>query len=550
MPTPDSSSSSSSCSSQPLPRPNAPRHASRIVQPIDLTATPQTPPKQPQYPYSLDLLAHHGCVNAICFSRSEQARWLASGGDDKRVILWDSFADFDQIAPLASFDGPAANIFSIDFSADGRWLIASGLDSRIFVYDLNRPATPSTPRNSSAHSAVSVLTQHAESCRRVACHPQEYSCLLSAGEDGKVFRHDLRTPDQPNNAPLLEARAQYTDLCWNPVSPDLFLASTNHTIRLYDRRKLGSNPTANLQSCLVSYTTNLMKPKPLFRIGHPEISSVTIDPTGQLLGAMMSKWYPTIWSLDDPHPLAVLKSEPTVDGDAQTQGGFRDVCTIKHGGFSNHVHSDSTYFAGGSDDFRCYGWKIPSVAEMESQRCEIKSVSDWPGEATVDTCAYGSKIYTVPVSISKPSIKLHGHRSIPNSVLFHPYLPLVCTSGVEKLVKVHSARRVGWYAHQSTDSRAQMTSTTVRATMSMADRIPFIFGPSHRAQQYSAARPEDEDLETLAMFDALLEREKDDHQALWYGLDPSREDDPEDEDEEEEEEPREHDYFSYDDDSD
>jgi hypothetical protein len=77
------------------------------------------------------------------------------------------------------------------------------------------------------------------------------------------------------------------------------------------------------------YTTNLMKPKPLFRIGHPEISSVTIDPTGQLLGAMMSKWYPTIWSLDDPHPLAVLKSEPTVDGDAQTQGGFRDVCTIK-----------------------------------------------------------------------------------------------------------------------------------------------------------------------------------------------------------------------------
>jgi hypothetical protein len=95
-----------------------------------------------------------------------------------------------------------------------------------------------------------------------------------------------------------------------------------------------------------------------------------------------------------------------------------------------------------------------------------------------------------------------------------------------------------------------MTSTTVRATMSMADRIPFIFGPSHRAQQYSAARPEDEDLETLAMFDALLEREKDDHQALWYGLDPSREDDPEDEDEEEEEEPREHDYFSYDDDSD
>jgi WD repeat-containing protein 22 len=108
------------------------------VQPIDLTATPQTPPKQPQYPYSLDLLAHHGCVNAICFSRSEQARWLASGGDDKRVILWDSFADFDQIAPLASFDGPAANIFSIDFSADGRWLIAYALSLEKKMLNLGR----------------------------------------------------------------------------------------------------------------------------------------------------------------------------------------------------------------------------------------------------------------------------------------------------------------------------------------------------------------------------------------------------------------------------
>jgi WD repeat-containing protein 22 len=63
-------------------------------------------------------------VNAICFSRAEQGRWLASGGDDKKVILWDLFSDFDQITPVASFDGPAANIFSTDFSADGRRLVA------------------------------------------------------------------------------------------------------------------------------------------------------------------------------------------------------------------------------------------------------------------------------------------------------------------------------------------------------------------------------------------------------------------------------------------
>ncbi|PLW33598.1 hypothetical protein PCASD_15749 [Puccinia coronata f. sp. avenae] len=354
--------------------------------------------------------------------------------------------------------------------------------------------------------------------------PREIHPHTRQWEDGKVFRHDLRTPDQPNNAPLLEARAQYTDLCWNPVSPDLFLASTNHTIRLYDRRKLGSNPTANLQSCLVStllaialshelrfirphqYTTNLMKPKPLFRIGHPEISSVTIDPTGQLLGAMMSKWYPTIWSLDDPHPLAVLKSEPTVDGDAQTQGGSA-TCVP-----SNMVDSpimsipiSPTLRGGamtsGATDGRYFG-RRNGKSEMRNQK-RVGLARRSHGGHLRFTDTGDSELGTIP--------------PVPTTGMY---------VGVEKLVKVHSARRVGWYAHQSTDSRAQMTSTTVRATMSMADRIPFIFGPSHRAQQYSAARPEDEDLETLAMFDALLEREKDDHQALWYGLDPSREDDP------------------------
>jgi len=544
-------SSSSSSSSSSLPSHNhqhQPRQASRIRQAVDITEPP--PPPQPSqsiaYPYSFDLLAHHGCVNAICFSRTEQGRWLASGGDDRKIILWDIFQDFDQISPVASFDGPAANVFSIDFSADGRWLVASGLDSRIFVYDLNRPSTTTPSVGPSPQSAVSVLTPHTESCRRVACHPQEANCLLSAAEDGLVFRHDLRTPEKENNTILLEARAQYTDLCWNPVSPDLFLASTNHTIKLYDRRKLRSDPNSNVNNCLVSYTTNLIKPKPLFRIGHPEISSVTIDPTGKLLGVMMSKWYPTIWSLDDPHPLAVLKSEPTVNGDSQSEGAFRDVCTIKHGGFSNHVHSDSTYFAGGSDDFRCYGWKLPSITDMENQRHEVAKLSDWLNETTLDTCAYGNKTITVPMTISKPSLKLHGHRSIPNSLIFHPYLPLVCTSGVEKLVKVHSARRVGWYPHQSIESRAQATSTTVRRKMSVADRIPFIFG-SHRSQLHSSARPEDEDLETLAMFDALLEREKEvGDQSLWFGLDRHHTDDDDDDDHDHEYDNQDEDYFSYD----
>lgn len=76
------------------------------------------------YPYSFDLLAHHGCVNAISFSKSSQGRWLATGGDDTRVLLWDTFSDFDQIKPVAVYNGPEANIFSIDFTANGNRVLA------------------------------------------------------------------------------------------------------------------------------------------------------------------------------------------------------------------------------------------------------------------------------------------------------------------------------------------------------------------------------------------------------------------------------------------
>lgn len=36
------------------------------------------------------LQAHHSCVNALSFSKHDGGRYLASGGDDKRVLLWDT----------------------------------------------------------------------------------------------------------------------------------------------------------------------------------------------------------------------------------------------------------------------------------------------------------------------------------------------------------------------------------------------------------------------------------------------------------------------------
>jgi DDB1- and CUL4-associated factor 5 len=58
--------------------------------------------------------------------------------------------------------------------------------------------------------------------------------------------------------------------------------------------------------------------------------------------------------------------------------------------------------------------------------------------AAFDTRTESFPDFTIPVSLSTPSHILSTHRSIVNTAIFHPSLPLLFTSGIEKMVVVHS----------------------------------------------------------------------------------------------------------------
>ncbi|KAF5300000.1 hypothetical protein FQR65_LT09256 [Abscondita terminalis] len=180
--------------------------------------------------YKLD--KHDGCVNSLNFHPNGSL--LASGSDDLKVVIW----DWKFGTPLLNFETKhKRNVFQSKF------LPLSG-DLHIATC-----ARDGQVRLAQVSAQEGLRSSRKLGCHRGACHKltvlnSQPQVILSAGEDGIVFSHDVRNskPDK-----VLTVLSDYRSVALYSISShplnnyEFCVSGRDHIVRSYDQRKCGND---------------------------------------------------------------------------------------------------------------------------------------------------------------------------------------------------------------------------------------------------------------------------------------------------------------------
>ncbi|KAI8617717.1 WD40-repeat-containing domain protein [Chytriomyces sp. MP71] len=401
--------------------------------------------------------------------------------------------------PIARYPGHHSNIFCIAFTKGADIMYSCANDGLLLKHDVSRGISDykhhRTLSSSSASEVSSLKSPAAKRQRRnnsevfkgpdplesidghdggavlkLSMHPETEDVVLTCGQDGSVALWDFRASQHAQGR--IETVFSQNCVTFNPAMTNLFLNADDFgNIILRDIRTAFTSTSAvqgNGYPYLLKFHTTLSKPNRPYTSNPIDTTSVAFTPCGTLFAATFQKWRPTLYTLRDSFPLAMFKSRQ--DGikfhgrgrDAIVRGAGGDVldgcsssCTIKTGAFGDALaagypmsrsgvdRSSGFVFGMGSDDRRAYVWDVPREAWLMDRRRSVDAFADATmevGGGTGRDVAFVSKegVKKIPFLVEEELFSMAGHRSVVNSVAFHPRMPLIATAGVEKVVRLFS----------------------------------------------------------------------------------------------------------------
>ncbi|KAF4617596.1 hypothetical protein D9613_005957 [Agrocybe pediades] len=387
---------------------------------------------------------------------------------------------------------------------------SAGTCEVVYKYDITYLGSSSLPLPSGGGRLPDTLyADNDDSIRAVVGHITQDEIFMTASEDGTIRRYDGRENTRvPRAQNVIQTSNEITDVKYHPTMEHLFLSSNGAgEVNLFDDRMAFTSSFNKSDDGIVQkYNTKITK-RLATRFCHPEASSISFDRDGSKFAVSFMQYLPTIYSVSDPDPIAVLSGNNLPDGTPNPPGKrtYSNVCTMKHGSFGGPGLDVDDMYAAGSDDFRCYVWKIPPVSQLLNQR-EIISADDWNASERLETGRNEPRV--VPVEIATPLCRLTGHDTIVNTAVFHPHLFHIVTSGVEKNIILHSPTPSSPCTQNLQRSPADVRELKPEdEDLDRANYLTALFG-SHPTLLTESA-DDREERRTISLFDHILREEGD-----------------------------------------
>ncbi|CAB1420154.1 unnamed protein product [Pleuronectes platessa] len=286
---------------------------------------------------------------------------------------------------------------------------------------------------------------HIDAVYSLSVSPVNDNVFASSSDDGRVLIWDTREPPHGEPFCLASYPSAFHSVMFNPVEPRLLAtANSKEGVGLWDIRKP--------RSSLLRYGGNMSLQSAM---------SVRFNSTGTQLLALRRRLPPVLYELHSRLPSYQFDNQ-----------GYFNSCTMKSCCFAG---DKDQYILSGSDDFNLYMWRIPKNPEAG-------------GAGRVVNGAF---------------MILKGHRSIVNQVRFNPHTYMICSSGVEKVIKV-------WSPYQQCESLGDLEGRVEDKSRSLythEEYISLVLNSGSGLSHDYVSQSIQEDPRMMAFFDSLVRRE-------------------------------------------
>ncbi|EIE23488.1 WD40 repeat-like protein, partial [Coccomyxa subellipsoidea C-169] len=444
------------------------------------------------------LQGHEGCVNRLAWN--EEGTLLASGSDDRRVLLW-HYPD-SNLAPVVLKTPHLANIFGVRIlpCSGNRRIVTGAMDCSVQLHVLD--ASPSTYARAKreqrtvrwvpdeGNEPVPLHTTkylcHSKRVKGVEVAPRDPHVFWSVSEDGDVRQFDTRSSTQdeeesPNVLLSLKRSSAADDvelkcMAINKVRPnEMAVGAHDQYIRIFDRRMLctGMLMVAQLskkaEGCK-SAGNHAYFEKDFAKAVRLYSDAIHYAPGSALLysnrsAALLGRgWQGDAW-------FALQDSEQALRINASSSKAvYRRIQALRALGLLEEAAASMEQFEGEFPDMQKDAKRLRETIEEDlaevRKKAELRRthvpegrrlLQRYMGHCNIQTdikevtflgdndelVAAGSddgRIFIYAAKSGLPIVALEADEDVANCVAPHPSLPVLATSGIESAVRLWSPK--------------------------------------------------------------------------------------------------------------